>query len=268
MLVAFGGLGLEFAHRQAQIPMWEAPLNSSKLLLIPRKILQVARIALLLMVTWAVMGFAQDKMAQDKGATGWGGLPDFSATEVRGAIHWNIHHSGSKLRVDASSAAATIWDPDEDRVYNLLLLPERKTCVVMKTAEAKVMRTPFQLAYGPNTIRTATAEKVTIDGHVCTLVTGVTTLAKGTINSKIWTADDLQGVPLEIDLVSGEPGGSEIAFYKNVVVGPQESFFVLPGKCIPPEKTYQVAPSKRPLPNQSNGDQKGPDQKTPPDPKP
>jgi hypothetical protein len=202
------------------------------------------------------MGFAQDKNEST-----WTGLPDFSATEVRGALSWKIHHSGSKLRVDASPAAATIWAPEEDKVYNLLLLPTKSTCVVMKTSEAKVMRSPFQVAYGPNSARTASTEKKTLDGHVCTMLDGVTTVPGGKVNSKIWAADDLKGIPLRIDLLS-DTASTVTAVYRDVVIGaPDASLFALPGKCIPPQKTYQLAPGSKPIQDQSPTDQKAPDHK-------
>jgi hypothetical protein len=201
----------------------------------------VAIASLLLACSSAV--FAQ----KEKGAAA-GDLPDFSATEIRGSIHWKIHRSGSKLRVDPSSAGATIWLPEEDKVYNLLILPEKTTCVVMKAAQAKMMRSSVQLVYGPNTTRTPTAAKEVVDGHTCTVLEGYTTTPDGNkFNSKIWAADDLKGVPLRIDIYS-DPG-IVTSTYHDVVLGtPDPALFKLPSKCIPPEKTYQVAPKNRQLP--------------------
>jgi hypothetical protein len=186
--------------------------------------------------------------AQNEKETASGDLPDFSATEIRGSMRWKIHRSGSKLRVDPSSAGATIYVPEEDKVYNLLILPEKTTCVVMKTAEAKMMRSPVQLVYGPNTTRTPTAAKEVVDGHTCTVLDGYTISPEGNkFNSKIWAADDLKGVPLRIDIYSDR--GIVTATYHDVVVGPPDpALFKLPSKCIPPEKTYQVAPKSSQLP--------------------
>ncbi len=199
--------------------------------------------------------------AQNEKGTASGDLPDFSATEIRGSIRWKIHHSGSRLRVDPSSAGATIWAPDEDKVYNLLILPEKTTCVVMKTAQAQMMRSPLQLVYGPNTTRNAAAAKEVVDGHTCTVLDGVTTLPDGNkFNSKIWAADDLKGVPLRIDVYSDR--GTVTATYRDVVVGtPDPALFTLPSKCIPQEKTYQVAPRSSQLPGKQPTDQKAPDHK-------
>ena len=199
--------------------------------------------------------------AQKEKGTAAGNLPDFSATEIRGSMHWKIHRSGSKLRVDPSSAGATIYVPEEDKVYNLLILPEKTTCVVMKTAQAKLMRSPVQLVYGPNTTRTPTAAKEVVDGHTCTVLDGYTVSPDGKkFNSKIWAADDLKGVPLRIDIYT-DPG-IVTATYHDVVVGtPDPALFKLPSKCIPPEKTYQVAPKSSQLPVKPPTDKKTPGDK-------
>jgi hypothetical protein len=213
------------------------------------------RIAALLLVARIATGFAQDKKEP-----AWGNLPDFSATETRGSLSWKILHSGPKLRVEPSSKAATIWAPEEDKVYNLLFLNQGTTCIVMKTAQSKMMRSPLQLVYGPNTTRTASTVKEVVDGHTCTVLDGVTTLPDGKINSKIWAADDLKGVPLRVDVYSDT--GKMTATYHDVVVGtPEPGLFTLPSKCIPPEKAGQLAPGSKPLPSQSPKDPKAPDQK-------
>lgn len=210
--------------------------------------------AALLLVARIATGFAQDKKEP-----AWDNLPDFSATEIRGSVGWKIHHSGSKLRVDPSPAGATIFVPEEDKVYTLLLLPTKTTCIVMKTEQAKMMRSPLQLAYGPNTTRTASTVKEVVDGHSCTVLDGVTTLPGGEIHSKIWAADDLKGVPLRIDLYSET--GKVTATYRDVVVGPLEpGLFTPPVKCIPPEKASQLAPGSKPVPSQSPKDPKARDQ--------
>ncbi|HSZ63103.1 MAG TPA: hypothetical protein VK828_14970 [Terriglobales bacterium] len=206
--------------------------------------------------------FAQEQ-EKDKKATASAKLPDFSATEIRGSLKWKIYHSGSRLRVEPSSAAATIWAPDEDNVYNLLILPEKTTCVVMKTAQAQMVRSPLQLVYGSNTTKAPAAAKEVVDGHTCTVLDGVTTLANGnTFRSKIWAADDLKGVPLRIDVYS-EPGVVTTA-YRDVVLGtPDPALFKLPGKCTPQEKTYQIAPKSNqlPVPAKPPTGQKAPDDK-------
>lgn len=184
------------------------------------------------------------------------GLPDFSATEVKARMNWKIHHSGSKLRVEPSAATATIFVPDEDKVYNLFIAPEKTSCVVMKTAQAQMMRSPLLLVYGPNTKRTPAAAKEVVDGHSCTVLDAVTTLPDGNrINSRIWAADDLKGVPLRIDVSFDR--GAITTTYRDIVVGtPAPALFKLPAKCTPHEKTYEIAPESKQLPGKKAADQK------------
>jgi len=199
--------------------------------------------------------------AQKEKGTAAADLPDFSATEIRGSIHWTIHRSGSKLRVDPSSAGATIYVPDEDKVYNLLILPEKTTCVVMKTAEAKMMRSSVQLVYGPGTTRTPTGAKEVVDGHTCTVLDGYTISPDGhKFNSKIWAADDLKGIPLRIDIYT-DPAIITSTYHDVVIATPDPALFKMPSKCIPPEKTYQVAPNSSPLPVKPPADKKTPSDK-------
>jgi hypothetical protein len=221
--------------------------------------LQSAAIACFLLIFLLSCGPAA--FGQNPKGSAWGNLPDFSALETKGSLTWKIYHSGSKLRVEPSTAAATIWAPEEDKVYNLLILPGKTTCVVMKTAQAQIMRSPLQIVYGPNTTRSATGAKEVVDGHTSTILEGFTTMPDGTkFNSKIWAADDLKGVPLRIDVYSNP--GTVTATYRDVVVGPPDpALFTLPGKCIPQEKTYQIAPASSQLPAKPPTDQKAPDHK-------
>jgi len=200
--------------------------------------------------------------AQNEKGGAWSTLPDFSATEMRGKMKWKIYHSGSKLRVDASPASAAIYAPEEDKIYDLLILPAGTSCVVMKSAQSHTMKGPLQVVYVPNTTIKPTAAKEVVDGHTCTVLEGVTTLPSGggTFKSKIWAADDLKGVPLRIGVYSGK--GIVTATYQDVVVGPPDpALFTLPSKCTPLEKIYQVAPASAQLPGKQPTDQKAPDQK-------
>lgn len=209
-------------------------------------IVQNSTIAFLLLAC-SFVAFAQ---SNEKPA--WSDLPNFSATETKGSLSWKIYHSADRLRVQPSSTGATIWAPAEDKVYNLLLLPEKSTCVVMKTKQAGMMRSPLQIAYGPNSHITPTDKKEVLDGHSCTIQEGAATLANGNrVSFKVWTADDLKGVPLRIELYGDRRTVSST--YHDVVLGtPEAALFTLPSKCVANEKTYQVAPGSAPLPKQEN----------------
>ncbi|HUM03835.1 MAG TPA: hypothetical protein VLT90_00140 [Terriglobales bacterium] len=183
-------------------------------------------------------------------------LPDFSATEVKSSLSWKIHRSGSKLRVEPSPVTATIYVPEEDKVFNLFIFPEKTTCVVLKTAQAKMMRSPLQVVYGPNTRRTPREAKEVVEGHTCTVLDAVTTLPDHSeAISKIWAADDLKGVPVRIDMTTGR--STMTTTYRDIVLGPPDpALFKLPAKCTPHEKTYQVAPESQQVPGKVPSDQK------------
>jgi hypothetical protein len=84
----------------------------------------------------------------------------------------------------------------------------------------------------------------TVDGHTCKVENVVVTRADGkTIESKVWEAEDLKGVPVKIE--SHIEGGTLTAIYRDIVLGtPDKALFAPPEKCIPYEKMYQVAEDK------------------------
>lgn len=171
-------------------------------------------------------------------------LPDFSATEVRmGGRHemaWKIYHSGSMLRLDPSSAMAAIYDPAADKVYHLLILPEKTSCIELQSNRSQIKRSPLQVVFSGK-VEITPAGTETIDGRTYTVEKIVTTTAKGeTINSKLWLADDLKGVPARVELYFGKQTFTTI--YRDIKPGtPDPALFKPEVKCIPEEKSYQVA---------------------------
>lgn len=214
-----------------------------------------------LAIACLVLACSPAVFAQNEKGAAWSNLPDFAATEMRGGLKWKMYRSGSKLRIEPSSAAATIYAPEEDKIYDLLILPAGTSCVVMKTAQSHLMKSPLQVVYVPNTTTKPAAAKEVVEGHTCTVLEGVTTLPNGsTFKSKIWAADDLKGVPLRISVYS--ESGIVTATYHDVVVGtPDPALFTLPSKCTPLEKMYQAAPDSAQLPGKQPTDQKAPDKK-------
>jgi hypothetical protein len=72
----------------------------------------------------------------------------------------------------------------------------------------------------------------------------VVTRANGkTIESKIWLADDLKGVPVKIE--SQTEHGKFMAVYRDIVLGTlDKALFTPPDKCIPYEKMGKVVEDK------------------------
>jgi hypothetical protein len=171
-------------------------------------------------------------------------LPDFSAIEVRpGDRHemaWKIYHSGNKLRLDMSTSGAAIFDTEADKAYHLMIFPEKTVCVEMPLQKSQVMRSPLQMVFRGK-MEITPAGKETMDGHTYTVEKIVTTTAKGeTINSKIWLADDLRGVPAKVELHMGER--TFTTTYRDIKPGTPDPALLKPQvKCIPEDKMYQVA---------------------------
>ena len=107
---------------------------------------------------------------------------------------------------------------------------------------------PFLAAAQPGTKVERVADgKETLDGHSCQ-IEDITVSSKRLANPfkmKFWEADDLQGFPIKIEVLT--PGGkSAIIHYKNVVLGPQDpTLFIHPKSCesMAQPKTPQLPPA-------------------------
>jgi hypothetical protein len=171
-------------------------------------------------------------------------LPDFSATQAlqtaKQPMNTKVYRSGSSVRIERSAALSTLYVPASSKVYNLTTYPDGShQCVAMKPEQAKMVPSPLELLNGTNVKKTASGTEV-IDGHSCKVETVVVTRPDGTtIESKIWTADDLKGAPLKIE--SKLPHETLTASYSDVVIGtPDKALFTPPDKCTPFEKMGQV----------------------------
>lgn len=172
-------------------------------------------------------------------------LPDFSATQVfesgKAPMSMKVHRSGDSVRVDRSGALSTVYVPSKSKVYNLTTYPDQThQCVVMKPEQAKMLPSPLELLHGSNLKRTRVGEEV-IEGHTCTVEKIVVTRPDGkVIESKVWEAQDLKGVPVKIESRIDELTLS--AFYRDISLGsPDQALFTIPEKCTPFEKMWQVA---------------------------
>jgi len=171
-------------------------------------------------------------------------LPDFSATQAlqtaKQPMNTKIYRSGSSVRIERSAALSTLYVTASSKVYNLTTYPDGShQCVVMKPDQAKMVPSPLELLNGTNVKRTASGTEV-VDGHHCKVETVVVTSGDGTtIESKIWTADDLKGAPVKIE--SKLPHETLTASYSDIVLGtPDKAMFTPPEKCTPFEKMGQV----------------------------
>ena len=178
---------------------------------------------------------------------GWN-FPNFSATQVFSArrvdMTMKIYRSGSSVRVERGAAIATLYVPASSKVYNLTVYPDHsRQCVAMKPEQAKMLPSPMELILGRIVKRTPAGSEV-VDGHPSKIEDVSVVEPDGkTVESKVWEAEDLKGIPVKIE--SHLDGVTLRATYRDIVIGPpDEVLFRVPDRCIPFEKMGQVAETR------------------------
>lgn len=192
---------------------------------------------------WMMVFFGGFVQAQ----SGWN-FPDFSAKQVfqsrRAEIAMKVYRSGSRVRVERSGALSTVYMPATSRVYNLTVYPDHsRQCVSMKPDQARMLPSPLELIQGKILKRTVVGSDV-VEGHSVRVERVVVTQPDGQpIESKVWLARDLKGIPVKIESKMGSV--TLTAFYRDIVVGaPDEALFTIPDRCTPFEKMGQVAEAR------------------------
>jgi len=196
-------------------------------------------------ITIAILVFASGTLAHAQDV--WS-FPDFSATQVfesrRGNMSTKVYLSSDSVRVDRGPALSTLYMPSQRKVYNFTTYPDKShQCVVMKPEQAKMLPSPLELLQGSHLTRTITGMEV-VEGHPSRIETVVVTRPDGkTIESKVWEAQDLQGIPVRIESHIGDITLS--AVYRDISIEtPDRSLFLIPDKCTPFEKMGQVVEQK------------------------
>lgn len=196
-------------------------------------------------VTMAVLVLVSGTLARAQDALSF---PDFSATQVfesrKANMSMKIYHSRDGVRVERSEAMSTLYMPSKSRVYNLMTYPDHShQCVVMKPEQAKMLPSPLELLQGSDIKRTAAGTEV-VDGHPCKIENVLVTRPDGKkIESKVWEAQDLKGIPVKIESHIGEFTLS--AVYRDISTdSPDQHLFTVPEKCTPFEKMGQVVEQK------------------------
>jgi len=177
------------------------------------------------------------------GQNAWS-FPDFSATQVfeshRATMQMKVYRAGDSVRVERSAALSTLYTPSKSKVYNLTTYPDHShQCVVMKPEQAKMLPSPLELLQGSELKRTDVGREV-VEGHPCKVENVVVKRPDGkTIESKVWQAQDLQGVPVKIESHIGDVTLS--AVYRDISLdAPDQGLFTIPERCTPFEKMGQV----------------------------
>lgn len=181
------------------------------------------------------------------GQSAWS-FPDFSATQVmesrQAVMAMKVYRSGSSVRIERNGAMSTLYVPSSSKVYNFTTYPDNShQCVVMRPDQAKMMPSPLELLEGVSVKRTPAGTEV-VEGHPCNVENVVVTRPGGEkIESKVWEAQDLKGIPVKIESHIGDIALS--AVYRDISVGaPDHQLFTIPEKCTPFEKMGQVAEQK------------------------
>src|SRR5580698_4226372 len=125
-------------------------------------------------------------------------FPDFSATQVLLAnveIPMKVNRAGTNVRMERSAAWSTLYTPS--KIYNLTSYPDgSRQCVVMRPEQVKMLPSPLELLNGAKVERTPVGKEV-VEGHPCQVEKVIVTRPDGeTIESKVWEAEDLKGVPV------------------------------------------------------------------------
>ncbi len=191
-------------------------------------------------LTFSLVGMTY---AQD----GWK-FSDFSATQVfqsrRGEMAMKVYRSGSNVRLERSAAISTLYATDSSKIYNLTTYPDKsRQCVSMKPEEAKMLPSPLELIQGKVVKRVRVGSEM-VEGHA-TKVENVSVMGRDgkIIESKVWEAEDLKGIPVKIE--SQIHGITLRASYRDIVIEPPDKvLFEVPNRCTPIEKMGQVAESR------------------------
>ena len=186
------------------------------------------------------------------GALGYGqnswSFPDFSATQIfesrKATMSMKVYLSGSSVRIERSEAMSSLYVPSASKVYNLTTYPDHShQCVVVKPAQAKMLPSPLELLQGSDLKRTPAGTEI-FDGHPCNVENVVATRPDGRkIQSKVWEAQDLKGIPVRIESHIDDVTLS--AVYRDISLGtPDQALFTIPDECTPFEKMGQVVEQK------------------------
>jgi hypothetical protein len=175
-------------------------------------------------------------------------FPDFAATQVfesrKADMSMKVYRSGTSVRVERTATLSTLYVPASSKVYSFTIYPDHsRTCVAMKPEQATMLPSPLELLQGKILKRKAAGSEV-VEGHTSRVEEISVARPDGkVIESKVWEAEDLKGIPVKIESHLDEV--TLTAVYRDIVIGtPDAVLFSVPDRCIPFEKMGQVAESR------------------------
>jgi hypothetical protein len=190
---------------------------------------------------------ATTQSAADQPVASWN-FPDFTAIQLLGAkkraLPAKVYLTGSSVRVELTPTVAFLYLTSNRKVYKLITNPDKTmNCIVMRSDQAKMLPSPLEQLQGTKIERKPAGTEV-FEGHNTKIEDVVVTRVDGTtVPSKVWLADDLQGVPVKIE--STLEHGKFLGVYRDISFGSvNKALFTPPDKCTPYEKMGQVVEQK------------------------
>ncbi len=175
-------------------------------------------------------------------------LPDFAATQVLHTVKYNlaiqVYRSDTDTRAQYSPTLARLYMPARNAVYNLTQYPGgSRTCVAFPLSQGMGLPNLLELLYAPTVERTFVGTEV-VEGHESRVERVVATTADGRPSRfTVWLAQDLKGVPVQIE--SSDTGMKITAIYRDIVIAKADrARLTPPASCIPSDKMGQIAEHK------------------------
>ena len=175
--------------------------------------------------------------------------PDFSATQVFNSgkveMPMKVHRSGSSVYVERTATMSTLYATSETTIYNFTTYPDHShQCVAMNPEQARMIPSPLEMIQGTVVKRTALGTEE-MEGHSTQVeLVEVIGIDGKTIESKVWRAEDLQGVPVRIESHLDNNVNLNAVYRDIKIATPSVALFATPEKCTPFEKMWQVAEAK------------------------
>jgi hypothetical protein len=209
-------------------------------MLFPRKLTVSLFSAMVLLST---LSFGQQTSKQ----ASWS-LPDFSATEYmlymgQALPGSKVYLLGDKFRVEPAAEQAMIYVPSLKKAYHLMFIGKpAATCIDMPIEKVQMLPSPMQLISG-TPLEWSDAGEEKVEGHSSKVQNAVFVTPSGKkVESKVWRAQDLGGVPVKVEARVGDTVFA--AVYRDITLeSPSEDLFTRPAKCTPLDKIGQVAPN-------------------------
>lgn len=175
--------------------------------------------------------------------------PDFSATQVFNSgkveMPMKIHRAGTSVYVERTATMSTLYATSDTTIYNFTTYPDHShQCVAMKPEQARMIPSPLEMIQGKIVKRTSMGTEEMESHPTQVELVEVMGIDGKTIESKVWWAADLQGIPVRIESHLDNNVNLNAVYREIKIAAPDPALFATPEKCTPFEKMWQVAEAK------------------------